>query len=342
MILLLCRDRVSIFSIFMLLLPVVLSYGGERQPSEPVPLKVVTMPYLGYAPFFIADAEGYFAEQGLDVQFIRMNRTATLIPALIQGDIDVLSGTIWPSHFNAIARGARIRFVANRSYVDTSGCIYSAVVARRDLIEHGDLQNPAQLRNLRISVPPSSHMGYFIEKLLSRANMTLHDVEIVDHLPAVELEAFRKNTIDLAFMTEPWLTRIVNTGHGVIWLPDRKVVPGFQWGFILYGPSLLDKNPDAGRRFLVAYFKAVRQYNRGKTERNVDILSQYTELDRDLLEKACWPSLREDGYINFEHLIDFQDWAVRKGLLDRKLAEDEFWDHAFVDYATKMLHIQKQ
>ena len=101
--------------------------------------------------------------------------------------------------------------------------------------------------------------------------------------------------------------------------------------------SVEEENPDAGRRFMVAYLKAVRQYNQGKTERNLEILAKYTKLDKELLTEACWPSFRSNGRINVRSILEFQDWAVKAGLLDNRVTVDQFWNPGFIEHANKIL-----
>ncbi len=40
---------------------------------------------------------------------------------------------------------------------------------------------------------------------------------------------------------------------------------------LYYGPAFTDTNPEVGRRSMVAYLQGVRQYNQGKTDRNIGI-----------------------------------------------------------------------
>jgi NitT/TauT family transport system substrate-binding protein len=115
------------------------------------------------------------------------------------------------------------------------------------------------------------------------------------------------------------------------------VIPDTHYALVRFGPNLLEKNPEAGKRFMVAYLKAVRQYNQGKTARNLDILAKHTKLDKDLLNTACWAQLRNDGHINVQSLIDFQDWALQRGLLDKKIPEDRLNDPSFLKYANEVL-----
>jgi NitT/TauT family transport system substrate-binding protein len=297
-------------------------------------LKVAVLPFLSYGPLFIAAEEGYFAGENLHVEFVKMNRSAQAVPLLIEGQLDVLTGTLTPALLNAIARGARIRLVADKAFLDPGGCDYNALVARRTLIESGELDNPAALRGRRIVLEPNEFRGYFVEALLRQSGLSLHDIRPVDIPDAAMMDAFEQGTIELAATAEPWITRLVQTGKVKIWRPAQQIVPGFQVGAILYGPSLLDGNREAGRRFMRAYLKGVQQYNLGKTERNRRILARHTGLDPDVLQQACWPSFRGDGRINVGSVLDYEMWALSRGLLDRVLAQEQFWDPQFIQDAS--------
>jgi NitT/TauT family transport system substrate-binding protein len=159
---------------------------------------------------------------------------------------------------------------------------------------------------------------------------------VVDLPPPVQMQALEEGTIDVALMGEPFVTMAVGAGYGVIWMPLEQVVPDFQHAATLYGPGLLD-NPDAGNRFMVAYLKAVRQYNEGLTERNLELMAEFSGLDQALLEGICLPPIRDNGQINADTILDYQEWAVGQGYLDRVVEEDEFWDPAFVEYASQVL-----
>jgi NitT/TauT family transport system substrate-binding protein len=149
--------------------------------------------------------------------------------------------------------------------------------------------------------------------------------------------ALEKNAIDVVATSEPWLTRVVASGHGAVWVPLQRLIPDSEFGLVQYGPTLLDRDPDAGARFMAAYLRAVRQYNQGKTERNLEILARHTKLDRALLREACWPPFRPGGRVNVQSVLDFQAWAERKGLVDRALGAGDLWDGRFVDQANRML-----
>ena len=167
-------------------------------------------------------------------------------------------------------------------------------------------------------------------------------IETKEIPPSALSDAFGSGAVDVAHIGEPWLTRIALTGKAGLWLPAQEVLPDFQWAMIAYGPTLLEANPTAGQHFMVAYLKAVRQYNQGKTPRNVEILAQYTELAPELLQEACWPAIHESGEINVQSLLDFQPWGADKGLLDELVTADQFWEPSFTAQANQVLSAQQK
>src|SRR5262249_42328116 len=83
---------------------------GESKPPVTT-LKVFVQPFLSHAPLLVAQEEGYFTEQGLQVEFVRMSDPAAAIPMLINGQLDVVPGGASPGVLNAITRGLPVRAV---------------------------------------------------------------------------------------------------------------------------------------------------------------------------------------------------------------------------------------
>ena len=131
-----------------------MAIGEEKAPSRPFHLRVVSLPHLSFAPFYIAEEEGFFKEQGLQVEFVKMDAAVQAVPALIRGDLHVMAETIFPNYLNAIARGAKLRIVADKGHLSSTGCTYAAIVARRLLVEEGKLSTLSQLKGRRVAACP--------------------------------------------------------------------------------------------------------------------------------------------------------------------------------------------
>jgi NitT/TauT family transport system substrate-binding protein len=285
---------------------------------------------------FVAADGGYFAQEGLEIEFVKVTRSTDALLALSRGELDVWTGSVSFGLLNAIGRDAGVRVVSDRGFVAPAGCAYGALVARRSLVERREVTRPADLRGRRVALNPNSSPGYVVEKLLGRSGLSLDDVTIAD-LPegVVVAEALRSGAIDAAFVWEPWVTRVVEAGTAVVLAPAGEVVPDYQHLVTAYGPSLLKGNPDVGRRFMAAYLRGVAQYDEGKSARNVAIVAKHTGLGEALLRSACWPSVRGDGRVDTRSMLDFQAWGLRRKLLDAELPAGRLWDAAFVDAASR-------
>jgi len=334
--------RFKCFVVIVVFFMLLISQAGKnivaaQQTPKTVNLKVVLYPFFSVAPFFIAEEEGYFAEQGLEIEYVKLDEDIA-IPALARGEVDVYTGLINIGALNAMHRGANIRFVSDRGYLAYEDCSYFGLVARKALVETGELNRPSQLNGRNVSWFRASFEEYFLEEVLKKDGVQLDDLKKITIPPPADIGAMSKGGLDLTVTSEPWVTRIVQSGYGVLWLPDQKVLPDFQFGLTLYGPKILENNPDAGKRFMVAYLKGARQHNQGKTARNLEIVTKYTGLKPDLLEKACWPKVRNDGRINVQSIRDFQDWAIAKGYLDQPVPSNLFMDTSFIEHATRVLN----
>ena len=300
-------------------------------------VRVVLLPYISFAPFFIADEEGYFKEQGIEVEFVKFASLSTAVPALAQGDLDIGAGAISASLFNAIARGINIKIVADKGRLN-SNCSIGAIVVRKDLFDSGEITEIAHLKGKKIALSDYSIDGYLYSEIFNRGNLSLGDIEKVELGPTERIGALKTKSIAAVALGEPSITRAVDEGLAVKLIGYEKVASDFQMGTILYGPNLLENNPELGNRFMVAYLKAVRQYNEGKTERNVEIIQKYTELDRETVERSCWYSFDDDGRLNTPSLMKMQNWSFENGYIDSLVTEDQLVDESFIDSAINALN----
>ena len=66
-----------------------------------------------------------------------------------------------------------------------------------------------------------------------------------------------------------------------------------------------------------------------------DTPERYTE--SELVEATCWAPIRDDGRLDPAGFREYQAWNVARGLVDGELADDELFDHRFIDHANEVL-----
>jgi NitT/TauT family transport system substrate-binding protein len=307
------------------------SSSAERELTR---LRATVLPYFSFAPLYLAEAEGFFAEEGLAVEFVSLKGHGDSLPALLRGDIDI-DTMFTVGLLNAVTRGENIRVVAARGSMTRSDCSPTGFLVRSNIAAKFSTLENDEVRHLTFGVDPIWMDGYFLHQWLSNSGLSLRDVK-TEYVPtpAARLEALRQGSLDVAFLSEPWITIARESNAGELSLPGEKVAPDYPISTISFGPSMLSRTDDAGVRFLRAYLRAIAQYAEGKTPRNLEILAKATQLDPELLRRMCWPVIPLDGKIDAESIVRFSVWANQQGLADRPLAStDEIWNPDFLNKA---------
>lgn len=301
-------------------------------------VRVVALPFLSLMPFHIAAAEGYFDEQGLDVEFMMLGRNQDVMATLAQGDVDAMAGMLTLNELSLAASGARVRVVAALTGPPppTDACAQVAVMIRGEHVASGASADPERIRRMRFDVNPFIPLGYATDLFLGSMGLSLDDIETVDLTPVVALEAMRTGQIDVTTDSEPYLTMYAENG-AVVWKSVYDLVPGYLHSVVMFGPTLLDERPEVGERFTTAVLKAIRQYRLGKTPENLAIVEEATGLTTDQVTTACWPTPTEEARVDPEAFRGYQEWSVRRGLLDRVLTGPELVDSRFIDSANATL-----
>jgi len=311
--------------------------AATEAPQPLTKIKVSIFPFITYAPLFIAQDEGYFAEQGLDVEFVPIATNSDAMAPLAQGQIDVASGSFDVSTLNAIAKGADIKYVSDKGYLDPNNCSAMTFVVRKGLLESGALKDPAKLKGMKVALFPASSSEYALNLMLKDTGVTTKDMS-VQNLPfPARLDAMKNGSLDITAVTDPWTVRFANSGYTEVWKGMEQVIPNIQLSILIYGPNFLEKNPELGKKYMIAYLKGVRQYNLGKTDRNVEIIAKYTDMKPEEVKQSCWIAMNPDGNINEAGMSDFQDWALARGFQVAPVPLDKLLDMSFAQYASQAL-----
>lgn len=285
-------------------------------------VRVSTNHLMNWAPIMIARDEGFFRDEGIDVEYVYVPGNQEELVAFIKGDIDVLSGPTHAAFLSAISHGAKIRIVAGQGYLARDGCTYFGIVRGR---------NEPRIKRLRAS--RDGFTRFITSRMLESVNVDIRTLDVIRVPDAAAAVSLEKGTIDAVATGEPLLTRLKSIGP--VWLAAEKVVPDFQWGAIAFSERLLYKDRESGMRFLRAYNRGLAQYLQGKTDRNVAIIAKATGDAPDLIRKACWLPFKSDLSVDWHAIEEFQVWAKKEGFIQQVLSRDQALDSTFV---TDLIH----
>lgn len=306
---------------------------------EEVTLKINKSKVTTFAPIFIADAEGYFEEYGIKMDYVTFNSITEATPLIISGDLDVLAGGVNAGLLNILGQEDNVKVVADRGHIAPGGdCTYQGILVRKDLYVSGKITGPADLVGQTIASSKAGSNGYLLSTYLAQAGLSLDDVVLNEIPTTAYLDAFANKSVAVIVELEPHLTRLLSAGNAVLLARAEDVIGTAQPSVLVFGKNLLVDHPEVGARFMAAYLQGVQQYREGKTTRNLQIIADATKDSIDVLQATCWAPISADGAIDFAGVKGFQDWTIRQGQLDRPVTEEQFWDPSFIAAAQALLN----
>lgn len=316
------RNRAGLVA--LLLAGIIVGCGSASPKGAPVlhTLLVVRNRHLTSAPLLLAEDAGYFAEEGLKVEFVDMNRPEEILMGLLSGGIDVLQGPIHPGLLTAVARRGDIRIVAGLNTLSPE-CTYHAIVLRPGLTPE-----QAQRGIRRLDASRDGAARYLAGRMLATRGVDIDTLDTIKLPQEVIEHSFGNKSLDAASLSEPLVTRIGR--KGTVWLRSQEASPGFQWSVMSFGKKLLHDDPEAGVRFLTAYRRGVALFRQGKTPDNLERLERLTQEDRKILEESCWPSFPADLRPNMASVLEYQQWALEHDYLDETATLAQLYDSSFV------------
>lgn len=323
------RNKIAITVIAL-----IAAFSCRKEAPAPAPkpkLTKVSMnlnPVMTYAPLMIAMDEGFFTQEGIEIEVAKLDSNSA-IAATAAGKLDVLSAGVRSGVFNTIARGVKMQVVADKGHVHSGVCSADAFIAPIAMADR-IAKNGGSLKGERIAILRGGLAEYLTTKLIESRGATLEDVTIIQ-LPAGTPATTRTMADAVRLTTEPNLSSIMHDGWAKMIATAQDIAPNHQFALLIFGKRLLQDDPQLGRRFMRAYLRGVKQYNEGKTDRNVAILARHTKLDAEIIRRACWVAVSDDAHIRPEAVQPFLDWAVETKLLDRPLKLEEWWNPSFLN-----------
>ncbi|MDE3240651.1 MAG: ABC transporter substrate-binding protein [Paracoccaceae bacterium] len=201
--------------------------------------------WVGYGPLYIAQAKGFFKDEGLNVKLIKMEDVKTRMPALIAGRIDLAVTTIdTVLNFYSDAHPMDYVFALDDSHGG------DGIVAK------DTIKSVSDLKGKTVAYAEGSVSQFFLAVLLKRDGLTLKDVETQNMTAGDAGAAFVAGRVDAAVTWEPWLTRGKEAKGGHL-LIDSTQTPGLITDVLVATDKMAKAHPDELKAIYRAWVKAV-------------------------------------------------------------------------------------
>ncbi|MCJ7568490.1 MAG: NrtA/SsuA/CpmA family ABC transporter substrate-binding protein [Anaerolineales bacterium] len=228
---------VSSVTVWLLIKP---SQGGEI-PMEQVVVATGKSAVLVY----IAEDQGYFTENGLDVKIIDFPSGKQAVEAMLAGEADIATASM--SVLVSYALDGR----ALKTFAEIAQYRIKDLVARRDR----GITQISDLKGIRIGVTMGSAGEFALGRFLTLNGISSDDVELVDISAPEMVKAIDEGMIDAALTWEPYTYHIVQAlaENTISWPGDSDQDSSF---ILLCTDGWLEAHPTVDERFLLALLQA--------------------------------------------------------------------------------------
>jgi len=299
------------------------------------------------APIYIADKKGFFRQEGIDVTVSNFRSASDMVAPLGAGHLDAGAGSAGAALYNAVARGIRIKIVADKAS-SPPGYGATKIMVRRDLIESGRYKEPRDLKGMRFAMnAPGVSNTSTLNTLLKSVGLKYSDVDTVDLPFPDHVVALKNRSVDASASVEPGPAIAVRNGDAVVVKSDDEILPNHQIAVLLYSEDFALKRPEAARRFMRAYIRAVRFYNGALKDGrfqgpNADevmaILSEATPVkSRDIYLAVTTTGINRDRRVNNARLAHDLAFYGEQGRIRGAINLDDVVDFTFVEAVLKEL-----
>jgi NitT/TauT family transport system substrate-binding protein len=299
------------------------------------------------APIYIADKKGYFQAEGLQVRVTNFRSAADMVAPLGAGQMQAGAGSASAGLYNAVARGIRIKIVADKAS-SPPGYGGTKILVRKDHVESGRYKELKDLKGMKFAMnAPGVSNTSTLNTLLRSVGLRYSDVETVDLPLPDHVAALKNKSVDASASVEPAPALAIRSGDAVLIKSDDEILPNHQIAVLLYSEEFALRQADAAKRFMRAYIRAVRFYNDALMNGRLDgptadeviaILSEATPIkSRDIYKLITPTGMNPDGRVNKASLIHDLAFYMEQGLVKGMVNLDDVIDSSFVEAALKEL-----
>lgn len=336
------RGRKLYAPLVILVVLIVLHVFTGPVVAAPANVVIGTVGGLTDAGIFIAQAKGYFKEQGITVDHKVFGSSSDFMPALGSGQLDIAGIIISAGLFNSVAGGINLRIVGDKQSVlkDFTTPVY---LIRKDLYDSGKHKKLSDMKGLKFAVSAKPSLGWFASVEWARKmGLQEKDVNWVELGYPQIMPAFESKSIDMAKTIEPFSTKITDAGVATLIGDDFEVTPNGTVVALVYSEGFATKKRDLGQKFMVGYMKGVRDYNDAyrKNKNRVEItkiLADATKTDPVLVEKMRKGGLDPNQKVEKKWISATQDFLFDHKYVQKKVDIDKMIDPSFAEYAVKQL-----
>lgn len=295
----------KILLLSMLILALALAAGcgnfNDKTQKDLQPITIGLMPDTDSLPFIIAQENGYFAEEGIEVNIQQYKSAMDRDSALQSGNLDGAVSDMLAVAF-AKAGGFDVKVT---SFTDGS----YKLIASKD----AGINNVKALAGKDVAVSRNTIIEYVTDQILAKEGMDSESINkvIIPQIPT-RLEMLQNGKLAAATLPEPMASIAVSNGCTYVTGSDEL---GINPGVIMFTAKTVDNKTAEIAAMYRAYNKAVDYLNNTSRDEYIDLVVEKGGFPPAAKEALKLPEYHKAALPKESDVTDCIKWLNNKGLV---------------------------
>jgi len=294
---------IYILAIILFVLP-----ACNSAPSTPQSIKFAVLPVLDVLPIYVAESQGYFKANNLNVEIIPVGSAPERDQLMQAGQIEgMLNETVTTLFYNrAETKIVIVRFARTA----TSEYPLFRILAAKG----SGISSVSDLKEIPIGISEGTIIEYMTDKVLIKAGLDQTEIaKIAVPKIADRIALLNSGELKAANLPDPVASLAIQNGAKLI--IDDTTYPDVSNSVYTFSSKAVSDKPEAVRSFLKAVEQAVNDINSDKTKWG-NLLKEENLVPEPLLKTYVLPTFPTASVPTEAQFNDAVSWAVEKGLLE--------------------------
>jgi len=221
----------------------VASAAGSATPAAAATLKIGTVVWIGYGPFYVAQALDMYKKYGVSVQ-LQFFTDPGLLPAAVESH--ALDGAMltYDQVIGSDAKGLKQKVVMPIDFSDGADAIVAS----------SDIKKVTDFKGKKVAYNPLSPSDFLLAYALQTNGMTDHDIDSVNMTPEAVPAAMVSGSLPIGVTYEPNVSQILAANKSKFHVVySSRNAPGLIADVLVFDQPFIDAHPAQVKAILQAY-----------------------------------------------------------------------------------------
>ena len=246
-------------------LGVALSLATAAAMAAPTNMKIATVVWIGYGPFYVAESLDLFKKYNLKVSLQVFTDPALIPPAIASGAVD--GGMLtYDQVVGQVAAGKAMKVVMPIDYSNGGDAI----------VADGSIKSVKDFKGKKVGYNPLSPSDFLLSYALKVNGMTEKDISPVSMTPEAVPAAMASGQLPIGVTYEPSLSQVLSQGGGkkfkVVF--SSKDAPGLIADVLVFDDKVIKAKPNEITGIIKAYLDGMA-YMKAKPDEAAKIIGKF-------------------------------------------------------------------